>query len=332
MSKKTLFIVVTAVIVGGIVVISLFQRSDAIPYDLATVARGTMVQEVSVSGTVEPTTRVNLQFKNSGKITEILTGVGQTVQKGDIVARQDASVLASQLRQSESELVNQQYKLQSVVKNEAEKTNEEKYLINAQKAIVEKASSDVRTQMERIGETILVSPTDGVITVVNGEVGEIAKPEMIVVSIVSTDAPHIEVDIPETTVANVIVGQTARITLDAFDGGTSWSGKVSSIDPAERVRGGAVYYRAIISFDQEDERMRPGMTANVWIKTAVAENTLSVPMSAVQFKNGKKIIQVLQEKQVVEKEVVTGLKNDAGMIEIVSGLLQGEQIILGSKE
>lgn len=332
MNKKALFIAAMIAIIGGIVATFLFQRSGAVPYELATVVRGTMVQEVSASGTVEPTTRIDLQFKNSGKITEVRAGVGQMVKKGDIVAKQDASVLMSQLKQSESELVNQEYKLQSVVKNQAEKTNEERYLINAQKAIVEKASSDVRTQLERIGETVLVSPIDGVITAVNGEVGEIAKPETIVVSIMSSDALHIEVDIPETTIANVAVGQTARITLDAFDGGIEWSGKVSIMDPAESIRGGAVYYRATVLFDEEDDRIRPGMTANVWIKTAVAENTLSVPMSAVQAKDGKKIVQVLEGEQTAEKEVTIGIKDDAGMIEIVSGLSQGEQVILGSKK
>lgn len=332
MSKKALFIAAMIAIIGSIVATFLFQRSGAVPYELATVVRGTMVQEVSASGTVEPTARIDLQFKNSGEITEIRSEVGQTVKKGDILAKQDAGVLVSQSRQSESELVNQKYKLKSVVKNEAEKTDEERYLINAQKAIVEKARADVRTQMERIGETILVAPIDGVITAVNGEVGEIAKPETIVVSIVSSDALHIEVDIPETTIANVAVGQTARITLDAFDGGIEWSGKVSSMDPAESIRGGAVYYRATVLFDEEDDRIRPGMTANVWIKTAVAENTLSVPMSAVQAKDGKKIIQVLEGEQTAEKEVTIGIKDDAGMIGIVSGLSQGEQVILGSKK
>ncbi|MBP9728182.1 MAG: efflux RND transporter periplasmic adaptor subunit [Candidatus Moranbacteria bacterium] len=332
MSKKTLFIVAIIVAICGIVAVFLFQRSPVAPYDLVTVAKGTMVQEVSVSGIVEPTTRIDLQFKNSGKLTEVHAEVGQMVKKGDIVAKQDAGVLMSQLKQSESEVVNQEYKLQSVVKNEAKKTNAEKNLINAQKAIVEKASADVRTQMERIGEIVLVAPIDGVIIAVNGEVGEVAKPEAIVVSIMSSDALHIEVAIPETAVANVAVGQTARITLDAFDSDIEWFGKVSSMDPAESVRGGAVYYGTTVLFDKEDNRIRPGMTANVWIKTAVVENALSVPMSAVQSKDGKKIIQVLQEKKVVEKEIVTGLKNDAGMIEIVSGLSQGEQIIIGSKE
>ncbi len=248
------------------------------------------------------------------------------------MAKQDTSVLASQLRQYEAELVNQEYKLQSVVKNDAKKSDEEQYLINAQRAIVDKARADIRTQGERIGETVLTAPMDGVIVAVNGEVGEIAKPETIVVSIASTDAPHIDVDIPETTVADVAVGQTVRITLDAFDNGASWSGKVSSMDPAESVRGGAVYYEATVSFEREDGRMRPGMTANVWIKTAVAEDVLFVPASAIQAKEGKKIIQVLEGGQMVEREIATGIKDDAGMVEIVSGLSQGEQVILGRKK
>lgn len=309
-----------------------FLRGDRMPYDLATAEKGPIVQEVSASGSVEPTTRVDLQFKNSGEISEIRVEVGQIVKAGDILAKQDTSVLASQLRQSAAELSSQEYKLATVTKNEAAKTDEEQNLIKAQKSIVEKASADVRVQKAKIDESTLVSPMDGVITAVNGEIGEIAKPETIVVSIISTDAPHIEVDVPETAVAKLAVGQKARITLDAFDDDAGWAGSVTKIDPAEIVKGGAVYYRTTVLFEKEDSRVRPGMTANVWIETDVAENAVLVPASAVQKKDGKKIIRVLRDGIVTENTVTVGVRNDDGMIEIVSGVSDGDQVIIGDKE
>lgn len=332
MNKKIIF-TVAVVIVGGGVAGSLFiWRSDAAPYELATAERGAIIQEVSVSGTVEPTVKVDLQFKNSGELSEVRAEVGRSVKAGDVVAEQVVSVLTNQLRQSESELVNQEYKLRTIIKDETEKTDEEKNLINAQKALVEKAQADVKAQKAKIEETTLVSPIDGVITAVNGEVGEIAKPETIVVSIMSDDAPHIEVDVPETAIAKVDIGQRARITLDAFDDGTEWAGKVTKIDPAEIVKGGAVYYRTTVSFDEEDRRIRPGMTVNVWIETDVVENTILIPASAVQKKDVKKTVRILQENRVEEKEVVTGVKNDSGTIQIVSGVSEGDQVILGDKK
>lgn len=331
MSKKTVFIAAIIVIIGGVVATFLFQRTNTASYELTAVERGDIVQEVSASGTVESPTTVDLQFKNSGKIAALKTEVGQRVAAGEVLVKQDADLLSGQLRQSQAVLKTQEYKLRSLEENK-KKDYEDKYDIKAQNAMVKQAQADIEVQRARINETMLISPIDGVVVAINGEVGEIAKPETIIVSIISDDNLQIDVDISESTVATVEVGQPVKMTLDAFDDATEWTGRVANIDSVETIKGGAIYYKTTVFFDKEDARIRPGMTVNVWIKTAVSENTLFVPVSAVKKKDNKKIVQVLQEKQVVEKEVTTGLKNDAGMIEISSGLSQGEQVILGNKK
>lgn len=328
--KKILFASIIIIVAGSAF---LLWQSNNMPYELVSVRRGPIVQEVSASGTVEPLVAVDLQFKNSGKITSIQAMVGQEVRVGGVLMEQDTNVLMSQLKQLESELINQEYKLKTVRKDETKKTSAENHLIGSQKSIVEKAKADVKAQQARIDEATIISPIDGVITAVNVEVGEISKPEVIAVSIMSSDAPHIDAYISETTIADVMVGQEVRIMLDAFDGNeVSWTGKVIDINPAGTVRGGAVYYQATIAFDRADERIRPGMTASVWVRTATAENTLFVPVSAVQKQDDKKIVRVVSGKQFVNKDVKTGLKSATGMIEILGGLEEGEQIILGNKE
>ena len=329
MSRKTLFIIVLVFIIGGVAVTLIFQRANKVPYELATVQQGNIVQEVSASGKVESPTRVDLQFKNSGEITFLKTEVDQKVKKGEVLAKQDASLLYAQLKQAQATLKNQEYKLRSREENNI-KNYDDKYDIKAQKALVEQAQADIELQRAKISETVLVSPMDGVIVTANSEVGEIAKPETLIVSIISDESLQINVDVAETAIANVKVGQTVRITLDAFDNAIEWAGTVTEIDSTETIRGGAVYYKTIVSFDKKDPSIKSGMTANIWIKTAISENTLLIPVSALQ--NNNSIVRVLQGKQVVEKEVTTGLKNDAGMVEIVSGLSQGEQLIIGNKK
>ena len=329
MSRKTLFIIVLVFIIGGVAATVIFQRVSKMPYELATVQQGNIVQEVSASGKVESPTRVDLQFKNSGEITFLKTEVDQKVKKGEVLAKQDASLLYAQLKQAQATLKNQEYKLRSREENNI-KNYDDKYDIKAQKALVEQAQADIELQRAKISETVLVSPMDGVIVTANSEVGEIAKPETLIVSIISDESLQINVDVAETAIANVKVGQTVRITLDAFDNAIEWAGTVTEIDSTETIRGGAVYYKTIVSFDKKDPSIKSGMTANIWIKTAISENTLLIPVSALQ--NNNSIVRVLQGKQVVEKEVTTGLKNDAGMVEIVSGLSQGEQLIIGNKK
>lgn len=187
-------------------------------------------------------------------------------------------------------------------------------------------------ESQAVLETVLTAPIDGFIVGVNSEVGEIAEPETIVVSIASPDSLQIEVDIPETTIVNVKVGQPVKITLDAFDDATEWTGRVVGVDSVETMKGGAVYYKTTVFFDKEDKRIRSGMTANVLITTAVSKDALFVPASALRKKGNQDLVQVLQGKQVVDKKVATGLENDAGLIEITSGLSRGEQVVIGEKK
>lgn len=331
MSRKALFAIALVVIMGGVASTVIFQRANDVPYELATVQNGDIVQEVSASGKVESPTRVDLQFKNSGEITFLKTEVDQKVKKGEVLAKQDASLLYAQLKQAQAALKNQEYKLRSREENTI-KNYDDKYDIKAQKALVAQSQADIELQRAKISETVLVSPMDGVIVTANSEVGEIAKPETLIVSVISDESLQINVDVAETAITNVEVGQTVRITLDAFDDATEWAGTVTEINSTETIRGGAVYYETTVSFDKKDSSIKSGMTANIWIKTAIAENTLLVPASALQKNNNKNIVKVLQGKQVVEKEVAIGLRNDAGMIEIISGLSQGEQIVIGNKK
>lgn len=330
MSKKTFFTTGIIAIVAGVLIVFIFQRSNRISYDLAKVQRGDIVREVLANGKVESPTMVNLQFKNSERIIFLKTEIGQRVKAGDVLAKQDMRSLNAQLNQLQAALKNQEHKLKSREENNIQ-NYDDKYDIKAQKSLVRQAQADIEVQKAKINEAVLIAPIDGFIVAVNGEVGEIAKPEIIVVSIISDDKLQIDVDISETTIANVEIGQTVRITLDAFEQ-LEWMGKVIKIDPSQSIKGGAVYYKTTVFFDEEDVRIKPGMTANVWVKTDISKDALFVPVSAVQKKDGKTIVQILQERKALEKEVVTGLKNNAGMIEIVSGLSQGEQIILGTKK
>lgn len=331
MSRKTFFTIAIIVTIGGIAATLIFQRANKVPYDLATVQQGNIVQEVSTSGKVESPTKADLQFKNSGKVVFLKAEVSQRVVAGEVLARQDNSLLNAQLKQLQAALKNQEYKLRSREENNI-KNYDDKYDIKAQKAVIEQAKADIEVQKAKINEATLVAPMSGSIVAVNSEVGEIAKPETLIVSIISDESLQINVDVAETAIANVKTGQTVRITLDAFDNAIEWAGTVTEIDPAETIRGGAVYYKTTVSFDKKDPSIKSGMTANIWIKTAISENTLLIPASALQKNDNKNIVSVLQGKQVVEKEVITGLRNDAGMVEIISGLSQSEQLVIGNKK
>lgn len=199
-----------------------------------------------------------------------------------------------------------------------------------QAQITQAEASLARTEAQR-RDLIISAPVSSLVTNVRGEVGEVVGADVIVVSLAAGGALQIQLNVVEDKIVNVRVGQQARITFDAIES-EEFGGRVVTVEPVETIIGGAVYYRTTILFDKADERIRSGMTANVWVKTAVSADALFIPASAVQSKDGKKMVQILVAGEVVKKEVSIGIENDAGMIEIASGLSEGDQVILGAEK
>ncbi len=193
-------------------------------------------------------------------------------------------------------------------------------------AQIKQAQANVSYLLEQIKKNILVSPIDGIITNIEGEVGEIAKVGQNVVSLISLNNFQIEADISEADIAKLAIDNPAEITLDAF-GEDKWSGKVVSIDPAEKMISGVVYYKTTFDFDNIGKRVSSGMTANLVITTATKENVLVVPQRAVIEKNNHKIVRVLINGEMKEQTVETGLRGSLGEIEITSCLQEGDKVI-----
>ena len=119
------------------------------------------------------------------------------------------------------------------------------------------------------------------------------------------------------------------INLVAFPDQTL-KGEVILINPAEELIEGIVYYKVMIDLEEETEGVKPGMTADISIKTGKKENVLVVPKGAVKKINGKTIIEVFKDAKVEEREIEVGLKGN-DFYEVVSGLEKGEQIITGKR-
>lgn len=175
-------------------------------------------------------------------------------------------------------------------------------------------------------KAVLKAPIDGVVTKVNKKKGESVSATDTMIQILS---PHyeIKVDIPETDVAKLKIGDSTVITLDAFGDDVKFNGKIMSIEPASTEVQDVVYYKVTISLDNTDQPVKPGMTANVTITTASRENALFIPLRAVRT-NGGKYVRILVNGKETKRMVELGLKGDDGKVEILGGLQEGEEIIV----
>jgi len=180
-------------------------------------------------------------------------------------------------------------------------------------------------------KAIIYAPISGVITKVNKNKGETISSTEPMFELLS---PHFEinVDVPETNVVKIRVGKNAIITFDALGSDTKFTGKVVSIDPSAVIVRDVVYYKVKITInDTHNELLKPGMTCNILIQTDNRENVLYLPSRSILTRPGtnQKYVRVLdQNNQVVEKDVVIGLKADDGLVEILSGLEENETVIL----
>lgn len=177
-------------------------------------------------------------------------------------------------------------------------------------------------------EARLVAPIDGLITQVNKKVGESVGSGDVVIQMLS---PHyeIKVDIPETDISKLKLNNQAEITLDAFGEDTKLKGTITAIDPSSTEVQDVVYYTVTISLADTDVAIKPGMTANVSIATATREGTLFVPLRSVHTQvDGSKYLRILRNGEAKDRPVTLGLRADQGQVEVLSGVTEGDAVIL----
>ncbi len=204
--------------------------------------------------------------------------------------------------------------------------------IQAQVAKVDQANANVLTYKTELSKKSLKSPIDGVVTNVQLEQGEFVSAGQVAVTIMS-DMFKVEVNIPESDIAKVAVGNAASITLDAYDPSIIFGAHVSAIDPAETIVEGVPTYKVTLQFDQKDERVRSGMTANIDIITNNKSGVIIVPYRAIISKNGEKFVRVPNESGggYLDVMVQVGIKGNDGMVEIISGLGPDTKVITSIK-
>ncbi|MFA5178416.1 MAG: HlyD family efflux transporter periplasmic adaptor subunit [Candidatus Paceibacterota bacterium] len=179
-------------------------------------------------------------------------------------------------------------------------------------------------------KAIIFAPISGEISKVYKQKGELISSAEPMVQLLS---PHFEIDVavPETDVVKIKKEHLAIITFDALGTEMKFSGNVMSIEPASTNIQDVVYYRVKVGIeDTSNGLIKPGMTCNILIETDARENVLFIPSRAVltRASTGEKYVRILENNNLIEKNVSLGLKADDGLVEILSGLEEGEIIIL----
>ncbi len=205
--------------------------------------------------------------------------------------------------------------------------------IQAAEASILSAQGQVQAAQAVLENTIIRAPANGTITSVAIKVGEqaVASKEAIVLQ--DVESLHIEANVSEANIASVQEGQTVDVTFDALGPDRHFTATVQTVNPASTVVSGVVDYLVKASLPDIAD-IKPGMTVNMTILVGEKDNVLAIPLRAV-LSNGSKHIRVIDDskkKTYHEVEIKTGMEADGGLVEVLSGLNEGQEIVTYIKQ
>lgn len=201
--------------------------------------------------------------------------------------------------------------------------------ISIAEAQVLSAQGQVSLAQTNLNNTLITAPTAGTITQIDIKLGELATASKEVMKLLNVSDLYTEAQVSEADIASVAVGQSIDNTFDALGPDKHFESKVLTVNPASTVVSGVVNYKVTGSLENIPG-IKPGMTANMTILVTEKKDVLVVPSSAIINKDGKKLVRVIDDpktKTYKEVEVTTDLEADGGLVEVVSGLTVGDEVV-----
>lgn len=201
-------------------------------------------------------------------------------------------------------------------------------VVDAQRALVSAENARLIGLQNDLNKRLIVAPIDSTVTLVAVEMGESVQPNQTVVLLNAKGNLEVIANISEIDIAKLSIGDRVSVSLDAFVDGDGWTGTVVAIQPAETVIDNVIFYETTVRFDQEDERLRSGMTADLDIETARRSEVLRVPVRALKQNENGPYVELLGIGDVVRQvTVTTGLETE-DFIEITSGVQEGDNVVV----
>jgi HlyD family secretion protein len=283
-------------------------------YTTEKIERGVIKEEISATGNLEALVTVSVGSQVSGTIKELLADYNSVVKKEQIVATLEPSLFMAQKKQAEANLSSAKANLDNseVALDEAArnlKRGKELFADNlisdsemdslqsayeSAQARVSVAKSDVK-QAEaslslakvNLGHTIIRSPVEGIVISRNVDAGQTVAASLQAPTLftIANDLTKMQVhsDIPESDVGKIKEGQDVAFRVDAFPK-EMFRGKVTQVRNEGVIVQNVVTYDAVIDVNNEELKLKPGMTAYVSILVERREDVLKIPNQALRFK------------------------------------------------
>ena len=299
-SKLWLILVIVAGLAGG--GYYFFGRKTVAPAEFTTaiISRSDIIQSVTATGDLQPVTTVEISSQISGLIKEVLVDFNSQVKQGDLLARIDPATYEVRLSSTKAQLANTRANY-NLVKLNTERTRalRARELVSQQEldqAEAQLTQSEAQMQIQQaavqtaevdLARCNIYAPIDGIVMDRVAEVGKTVAASLNAPKLFTLAADltkmQIEADVAEGDIGSVEVGQHVNFTVDAYPN-RQFRGRVSQIRNSPVTVQNVVTYVTIIDVNNDDLKLKPGMTANVSIIISRKEDVLRVANSALRVR------------------------------------------------
>ncbi|SCG37509.1 efflux RND transporter periplasmic adaptor subunit [Micromonospora coxensis] len=309
------------------------------------VSRATVTSAVSVPGSVRSAVTATATFATAGSITEITVAVGDSVKKGQVLARVDASAAKRELAAAEADL--------DAARDAADRAAGAGDSNTQSQAAVTQAELKVAEAREKVDGATLTAPIAGTVVAVNGSVGDSGTSAggaatggatgggasgagstasgsagEGLVQIADLTRLEVSAAVPEADATRLKAGMPATVSWNALPGTTA-AATLAAIDPNATTANDVVTYGVTLSLKDRPDAARPGQSVQVTVTLDTAENVVAVSALAVTSAGNRHTVTVLDNGAPVVRPVQVGLRGDQ-LVEITSGLTEGDRVVLPS--
>ncbi len=327
MRRKLFFIAIFLVIV--FLAWAIFAKDDSKVVEISTVSRGTVTQELVLSGDIRAKQHSSLQFASSGELSYLGVKAGDNVQKGQVLARLDLTSLWANVQKADANFRSAQATLNRVYDQVQGHENDENFTQIEMRTAAETAKDAAYFALvqakDSYSNALINAPFNGVVTyVANVSPGMTVSPNQTQIELVNPETIYFTVYADQADIPFLYEGQPVEITIDSFPD-KPIEGKVVHIPMSPSPQEVGVIYAVEVSINpksQENQIYRIGMTGDASFVIDSVENTLYVPPQYLKRdSNGQYLTTDGGEKIYVE----IGIEGE-DRVEVIGNIKEGLSI------
>lgn len=321
MNKKTKLIIGICVAIGLAVILYNVlapSKSAKIIVETTVASKGDVTTMVTATGTIEAITKVDVGTQVSGVVEKIYVDYNSEVKAGQLIAELDKTNLKAALSQAQAAYDNavneRDYKKsiferqKSLYENQVLSKadyDDALYAYTASKSAVIQKLSDLQRAEANLGYANIYSPIDGVILSRDVDEGQTvaasySTPTLFTIA-KNLKEMQVEADVDEADIGQVQEGQRVTFTVDAYQGET-FNGSVAQVRLNPTVTSNVVTYTVVITADNPDLKLKPGLTATISIFTLELKDVLTTEAKAVNFKPNINLLTAYAEQHAITME------------------------------